>query len=84
MPDGGGEGEDALQNACGDSGEGSSCVAFEVELGLEGVVDRFDDLPQRLEEALKKRCPARGFFPVRAGCSSSTPASASAASNCLP
>jgi hypothetical protein len=27
-------------------------VAFEVELALEGVVDRFDDLAQRLEELL--------------------------------
>ena len=58
MPDGGGEGEDALQDACGDSGDGSSSVALEVELGFEGVVERFDDLPQRLEEALS----GTGFF----------------------
>jgi hypothetical protein len=25
-------------------------VLFEVELAFEGVVDRFDDLPERLEE----------------------------------
>ena len=45
MPDGGGEGEDALQDASGDPGDGAAAVAFEVELGLEGAVDRFDDLP---------------------------------------
>src|SRR5215471_17763789 len=50
VPDGGGEGEDALQDAGEDSGGSVPAVAFEVELAFEGGVDRFDDLPQRLEE----------------------------------
>lgn len=44
MPDRGGQGQDALQDAGGDTGNGASAVAFEVQLGLEGVVDGFDDL----------------------------------------
>jgi hypothetical protein len=80
VPDGGGEGEDALEDTCGDSGDGASAVAFEVELGLEGVVDRFDDLPQWLEEALS----GTGFFSLAAGRSRSIPASASAVSNWRP
>jgi hypothetical protein len=50
VPDGGGQGEDALQDADGDSGRGVPAVALEVELSFEGVVDRLDDLAQRLEE----------------------------------
>src|SRR5215467_2842375 len=50
VPDGCGEGEDALQDPGGHSGGGAPAVAFEVELAFEGGVDRFDDLPQRLEE----------------------------------
>lgn len=50
MPDGGGESEDPLRDADADAGDGASAVAFEVELAFEGVVDRLDDLPQRLEE----------------------------------
>jgi hypothetical protein len=50
VPDGGGQGEDALDDPGQDSGGGVPAVAFEVELALEGVVDRFDDLPQWPEE----------------------------------
>ena len=35
-----------------DSGDGAPAVAFQVELGLERVVDRLDDLPERLEVAV--------------------------------
>ena len=49
MPDGGGEGEDALQDADGDAVNGAAAVLLQVELALEGVVDGLDDLPQRLE-----------------------------------
>ena len=35
-----------------DAGDGAPAVAFEVELGLERVVDRLDDLPERLEVAV--------------------------------
>ena len=50
VPDGGGEGEEALRDAGDDAGGGATAVAFEVELAFEGVVDRLDDLPQRFEE----------------------------------
>ena len=36
VPDGGGEGEDALQDAGADALGFASAVAFEVELGFEG------------------------------------------------
>ena len=39
VPDGGGQGEDALQDADGDAVDGAPAVAFEVELAFEGVVD---------------------------------------------
>src|SRR6266536_2541486 len=50
VPDGSGQGEDALQHAHDDTRRGVPAVAFQVELALEGVVDRLDDLPQRLEQ----------------------------------
>src|SRR6266511_1898913 len=50
VPDRGGEGEDALEHADEHAGRGMAAVAFEVELALKGLVDRLDDLPQRLEE----------------------------------
>lgn len=39
VPDGCGEGEEALEDAGADAGWFSSAVAFEVELGFEGLVD---------------------------------------------
>ena len=42
VPDRGGEGEESLQDARGDAGGGAPAVAFEAELGFEGLVDRFD------------------------------------------
>jgi hypothetical protein len=50
LPDGGGEGEDALQDADGHTTRGAAVVSFKVELALEGLIDRLDDLPQRLEQ----------------------------------
>jgi hypothetical protein len=52
VPDGGGHGQDALADADGDALEGPSAVGFEVELAFEGVVDRFDQLPDRFEQRL--------------------------------
>ena len=52
MPDGGGEGQDSLEDACADAGWFASAVAFEVELGFERLVDRFDDLAERSQELL--------------------------------
>src|SRR6266545_3235131 len=51
VPDGGGEGQDALPDADDDAGGGVAAVGFEVELAFEGVVDRLDDLAQGFEEA---------------------------------
>ena len=39
VPDRGGEGEESLQDARGDAGGGAPAVAFEAELGFEGLVD---------------------------------------------
>ena len=59
---------------------GAATMAFQVELALEGVVDRFNDLPQRFEE------PAAGALglPLQAGRSNVSPAPARAASNAAP
>jgi hypothetical protein len=45
VPDRGGQGEDALQDADQDAGGSLTAVAFKVELALVGVEDRFDGLP---------------------------------------
>ena len=52
MPDRGGQGQEALQDADQDTFGGVSAVAFEVELVLAGVEDRFDDLAEWFEEPL--------------------------------
>src|SRR6185437_8513870 len=52
VPDAGGHGEQPLGDpgvqACG----GAAAVAFEVELALEGVVDRLDPLPDPADGAV--------------------------------
>src|SRR5271170_6657926 len=50
VPDGRGQGEQALEDASHYATWGSASVTFEVELGLERGVDRFDELAQGLEE----------------------------------
>src|SRR6266567_6004085 len=50
VPDGGGQGENALKDADQDAFWGLPAVPFEVELALVAVEDRLDGLPQRLEE----------------------------------
>jgi hypothetical protein len=50
VPDRGGQREDALYEAGDDAGWRAATVLFEVELPLEALVDRLDDLPQRLEQ----------------------------------
>ena len=52
VPNGGGQGEDALQAAGADAGGFAAAVAFEVELGFECLVDGFDDLAEGFEELL--------------------------------
>jgi hypothetical protein len=38
VPDGGGQGEDASGDACGDTVDGAAAVMFEVQLAFVGVV----------------------------------------------
>jgi hypothetical protein len=77
VPDGGGERENALQDPDQDALVAVAAVAFEAELGLEGGVDRFDDLAQGLELG----APRRGRSSRRAGRNSSMPWWARQASN---
>lgn len=58
MPDGGGEGEESLEDAGGYSGGFAAAVSFEIELGFESLVDRFDDLA----EGSKKLLEGTGLF----------------------
>jgi hypothetical protein len=50
VPDGRGEGEQSLEDPGDHACRGVSAVSFEVELAFQGVVDRLDELMQRLEE----------------------------------
>jgi hypothetical protein len=50
VPDRRGQGQDALQDSHHDSGWGVAPMTFQVELALEGVVDRLDGLAQGLEQ----------------------------------
>jgi hypothetical protein len=52
MPDGGGHREDALGDPDGGALEGPPTMGFEVQLALEGVVDRFDQLADRFKQRL--------------------------------
>ena len=52
VPDRGGHGQDALGDPDGDSLESAAAVGLEVELAFEGVVDRFDELADGLEQRL--------------------------------
>src|SRR5579859_49167 len=51
VPDGGGEGEEALADACPDAVGDVAAVVFERELAFERVVDRFDPLAHAAELA---------------------------------
>ena len=50
VPDRGGQREDALQDADEHASRGVPAVSFQVELTLEGLVDRLDGLAQGLEQ----------------------------------
>ena len=50
VPDRGGEREDALGDSGANTADGAAAVSFEVELALEGPVDRLDHLAQGFEE----------------------------------
>jgi hypothetical protein len=49
VPDRRGQGEQALGDAGADAVDAASAVQFEVELAFEDVVDRLDELADRLE-----------------------------------
>ena len=51
VPDRGGQREDALQDADEHASRGVPAVSFQVELTLEGLVDRLDGLAQGLDQA---------------------------------
>ena len=53
VPDGGGEGEEPLQDACDDTAHAGPVAAFKVELGFEGLVDPLDYLAERSQETLR-------------------------------
>jgi hypothetical protein len=52
VPDRCGEGEDPLADPGGGALDAARAVTFEVELVFEGVVDRFDELADGLEQVL--------------------------------
>ena len=79
VPEGGGQGQDALQHPHDDACRGVPAVAFQVQLAFEGLVDRLDDLPQQPEQVRAGRWGS----PLRAG-RSSTPSSARLVSNWRP
>src|SRR5438094_1613749 len=70
VPDRGGQGEHTLQDPHGNTRHGASAVLFEVELALEGFVDRFDALPYRAQQATTR--PFR-FTAVRGSHHGDTP-----------
>jgi hypothetical protein len=57
VPDHGGQCEYSLHHAGDDTAGCAPSVLFEVELPLEGLVDRLDDLPQRLEQGFAGALP---------------------------
>jgi hypothetical protein len=63
MPDRGGQGQDALHDTYPDPGRGVATVLFEVELTLEGVVDRL----VTCLNGLKNSVPGRSASPLRTG-----------------
>ena len=77
VPDGGGEGEEALEDAYGHALGAVTAVVFEAELGFQRVVDRFDDLP----ELAQLGCATPPRLVGGAGRTSSTPWWASRRSN---
>ena len=58
-----GEGEESLADAGGDALGSLPAVAFEVELGFEGLIDGFDDLAERR----RNRRSGRGLSPLVVG-----------------
>jgi hypothetical protein len=58
VPDGGGHSQQPLGDAGVDDRGGAAAVAFQVELALEGVVDRFDPLADPADRAVARRLVA--------------------------
>ena len=57
VPDDGGEGEYPLEDTCHNTRFGASAVTFEIQLALEGLEDRFDDLAEGSEERMRVPSP---------------------------
>jgi hypothetical protein len=51
-PDGGGQSEQTLGDACEHPGRGAPAVSFQTELTLQGLVDGFDPLTNAAEVAV--------------------------------
>jgi hypothetical protein len=60
VPDRGGQGQDALQDPDRDPDTGAAAVAFQVQLALEGLVDRLDKLRSGRNSPAPARAGARG------------------------
>jgi hypothetical protein len=52
VPDGGGERQQALGDPGGDPGQAAAAVQLQIQLALEGVVDRLDQLADRGQQRL--------------------------------
>ena len=50
VPDSSGEGKESLEHSGDDAARRASTMLFQVELAFQGVVDRFDELAQGLQE----------------------------------
>src|SRR5256885_9975399 len=70
VPDRSGQGEDALQDPDGNAGDRPAAVLFKVELAFEGLVDRFDALPDGAQQAASR---TGRFFAVRGSYDSDVP-----------
>ncbi|MBN1172987.1 MAG: hypothetical protein JXA67_12495 [Micromonosporaceae bacterium] len=55
VPDGGGEGQDSLENSDQNAVLGMSAVPFESELSLEGLIYGFDNLSNGVEQDVMTR-----------------------------
>src|SRR5664280_2024293 len=58
VPDGGGQGEQSLQDSGHHTLGGVTSVSFQVELAFQGLVHRFDQLAEGLQEP----CPGAGIL----------------------
>ena len=77
VPDHCGEGEHSLEDPRGDPGEGAATMALEIELALQGLIDRLDDLAK----GFRSSAPGRGDSPAILGRTKVAPSRAKKASS---